>query len=104
MKLAREMLIGLTITFTCTAPASAGDRARALTLKILDNACAEAREARLAPLRQQYIQECVQKYEKDSDYCRRFYRDYGAALGDRAPLFYDLPECIEAFEYRKHHR
>ncbi len=33
--------------------------------------------------------------------CQRFYSDYGARTGDRAPLYYDLPECVAAFEYRQ---
>jgi len=31
--------------------------------------------------------------------CERFYADYGGRMGGRAPLFYDLPECIAAFEF-----
>jgi hypothetical protein len=31
--------------------------------------------------------------------CERFYADYGARMGGRAPLFYDLPECVAAFEF-----
>jgi len=34
-------------------------------------------------------------------YCERFYADFGAQSGKRAPLFYDLPQCVYAFEFRR---
>ena len=71
----------------------------------LDSTCEKAREERLAPERERYIEECVEKEQKpDRAACERFYRDYGARSGDRAPLYYDLPECVEAFEFRKSHK
>ncbi|MCU7959649.1 MAG: hypothetical protein KZQ58_06550 [gamma proteobacterium symbiont of Bathyaustriella thionipta] len=70
----------------------------------LDQACEAARESKLAPLRQQHIEECVQQQKKDRAYCERFYSDYGARSGRRAPLFYDLPECVKAFEQRRKQR
>lgn len=67
----------------------------------LDAACEQAREAKLAPLREQYIEECVKNKEQpDRKSCEVFYADYGAQSGHRAPLFYDLPECVEAFDYQ----
>jgi len=67
----------------------------------LDAACEQAREAKLAPLREQYIEECVKNKEQpDRKSCEVFYADYGARSGHRAPLFYDLPECVEAFDYQ----
>jgi hypothetical protein len=77
-----------------------GEIDRATKQKELDNACEVAREKKLTPLREQYIEECVDKWKKDRGYCERFYSDYGARMGNRAPLFYDLPECVAAFEYR----
>ena len=73
----------------------------AQTQQELDAACEAARESKLAPLRQQYIDECVQKQKKDLDHCTRFYSDYGSQTGGRAPLFYDLPECKKAFDFKK---
>lgn len=72
--------------------------------KELDKACEVAREKRLAPLRQRYIEECVEQQKQDRAYCERFYSDYGAQSGNRAPMFYDLPECVTAFEYRNSQR
>ena len=70
----------------------------------LNAACGQAREKKLAPLRAQYIEECVSKQRKDRHYCQRFYADYGAGSGTRPPLFLELPECVEAFEFQKAHR
>jgi uncharacterized protein YgiB involved in biofilm formation len=70
------------------------------TLAELDARCEAAREAKLGPERAEYIEECVEK-GKERDYCTRFYADHGARAGNRAPLYLDLPECMEAFEYRR---
>ena len=68
----------------------------------LDAACEAAREEKLAPLRAGFIDECVEKKQRpDRAACERFYADYGNQSGNRAPLFYDLPECVKAFEYRR---
>ncbi len=68
----------------------------------LDAACEAARETNLAPLRAGFIEECVEKKQRpDRAACERFYADYGNQSGRRAPLFYDLPECVKAFEYRR---
>ena len=68
----------------------------------LDAACEAARERELAPLREQYIEECVQtKLKRSREACEQFYSDFGAQSGNRAPLFYDLPECVKAFEFRE---
>ena len=73
-------------------------------LDALNAACDKAREERLAPLRKQYIEECISKERNDPDYCRRFYADYGARSGKRPPLFNDLPECVTAWEFQRKHR
>jgi len=71
----------------------------------LDAACEAAREKILAPLRKQFVEECVQKKEQsDRAACEAYYSDYGARSGDRAPLYYDIPECQKAFEYQNSQR
>lgn len=68
----------------------------------LDAACEAAREAKLAPMRAEFIEECVDKKQRpDRASCERFYADFGNQAGDRAPLFYDLPECVKAFEHSR---
>lgn len=68
----------------------------------LDANCEVARQKKLLPMRKQFIDECVANKELPSlAECERFYADYGNRMGGRAPLFYDLRECEEAFEYRQ---
>jgi hypothetical protein len=68
----------------------------------LDAACEAARENKLAPLRAGFIEECIEKKQRpDRAACERFYADFGNQAGSRAPLFYELPECVKAFEYRR---
>jgi hypothetical protein len=71
----------------------------------LDAECEAAREQKLAPAREKYVEECVRdKPRSGREYCERFYSDYGAQSGNRAPLYYNLPECVSAFEFRKSYR
>jgi hypothetical protein len=66
----------------------------------LDGACEVARQTKLAPMRKRFVEECVANKElPNRKECERFYSDYGARMGGRAPLFYDLPECVTAFEF-----
>jgi hypothetical protein len=71
----------------------------------LDADCEAARQRVLAPEREKYVAECVQDGMKDSlEACERFYRDYGERSGSRPALYYDLPECVAAFDYHKSDR
>lgn len=68
----------------------------------LDLACEDAREKVLAPLRSEYIEECITNKEKPNrEECEIYYENFGAQSGRRAPLFYDLPECVTAFDYKQ---
>ena len=67
----------------------------------LDRSCETVRQQTIEPLKQQYIAECVDKGDKSADQCQQFYRDYGEGAGSRPALFYDLPECVAAFDYLK---
>ena len=84
--------------------AIADEKDRVTKQKQLDEVCEAARKEKIAHLRPQFVEECVEKRKKDREYCERFYRDYGARSGNRPPLFYDLPECVKAFEYRRSYR
>ena len=69
----------------------------------LDQACEVARQKKLIPERQKYIDQCVKegKPRPDRESCERFYADYGNQSGNRAALYYDLPECEAAHEHRQ---
>lgn len=100
-------LLALTYFFVLMFSVSnlqANEEARVRKQNELDKTCETAREKKLVPLRQQFIVECVEEQEKERAYCIRLYNDYGAKAGNRAPLFYDLPECVAAFEYQRSYR
>ncbi|MDH3901750.1 MAG: hypothetical protein OEU84_00540 [Xanthomonadales bacterium] len=68
----------------------------------LDAACEVERQKKIAPIRQQVIEECVASKElSDRKECERFYADYGERTGRKAALFYELPECVTAFEFQQ---
>lgn len=93
------ILLGLTIT------ASASDDTRETRQAELDAACEAARNEQLIPLREEMVKTCVEKQEFDSQSeCESYYSDYGERAGGRQPMFYDLPACVEAFEYAQSER
>lgn len=98
-----------TISFFCffilsLSNVTADEKERDSKQKELDTACETAREIKLAPLRQQYVEECIEKQKKDRSDCELFYSDYGNRTGNKPALYYDLPECVEAFDYQKSYR
>ena len=102
MKVHHVVLFALALLFPSLGVA--GDDRASMQQK-LDAECETARERKLEPEREIYVQECVQQKMKSTlQDCQRFYADYGARTGDRAPLYYDLPECVGAFEYRQSYR
>ena len=91
----------IALTLLLALPAHAANHNEREQAK-LDAACEAAREIKLAPLRAGFIEECVEKEQRpDRASCERFYADYGNQSGNRAPLFFDLPECVKAFEYQR---
>ena len=71
----------------------------------LDAAYEVARQKKLILVRAQYVEECVDKKRRpDRESCERFYADYGESSANQAPLFYDLPECVTAHEYRRSYK
>lgn len=72
----------------------------------LEVLCEQEREKRLAPEREQLIQDCINIKRKSPGYCERYYSDYGAAAKletgyVRPALYMDLPECVAAWEARR---
>jgi hypothetical protein len=90
------------LALSLTVMASGGAAEEAVTQEQLDAECEAAREPKLAPERAKFIEECVEnKQRPDRAACERFYSDYGGQSGKRAPLYYDLPECVRAFEFSR---
>lgn len=70
----------------------------------LDRQCEAAREQKLAPIRAEIYDECVNKLRKQPEYCRRYADGYNGERAGAAPRFYELPECVAAFEFRTNRR
>ena len=101
MKIMQLLLLSILVGLSATSLVIADSKSSRKQAE-LDQACEVAREKKLAPERKKYIEECVTRKQKpDRASCERFYADYGNRSGNRAPLYYDLPECEKAFEYRK---
>ena len=74
-----------------------------LSISELDLRCEEAREKRIAPLREAEIAKCKQDKRADPAFCERFNADFGDGgvwpNGTFRPrMFDDLPECVEALQ------
>jgi len=67
----------------------------------LDRACEAARQVALAPRRQEIYEECINRPDKEEDVCRRDANGYNGNRIGGTPMYYDLPECEEAFDYRR---
>ena len=86
---------------------------QASSLQQLKKQCEDAREARIAPLRQEAIDTCIADREggrsgsrssRDArEHCERFYADFGQGNTTRAGgfqqrMFHDIPECQALYE------
>jgi hypothetical protein len=73
----------------------------AMTFAELDQRCEDAREEKIAPLREAEIESCKQERRSDPAFCETFNADFGdggrTESGAMRPrMFDDLPECVEA--------
>lgn len=72
----------------------------------LDQRCEDAREEKLAPLRQAEIDKCKAGKKRDPASCETYYSTFGDATGSvhsgayKPRMFDDLPECVAAREAR----
>lgn len=100
-----DNLLLLATAFSVTFMADALGQDRAAKQAELDAACEAARQIKLVEVRAELIEECVKTDSmRDRPACERFYADYGESAANQAPLFYDLPECVEAHEFRRSYR
>ena len=67
----------------------------------LDRMCEAARQVALAPRRQEIYEECINRFGREEAVCRDEADGYNGNRIGAASLFYDLPECEEAFDYRR---
>jgi hypothetical protein len=96
----RSAFAMLLLPFLPSGAAFGGDA----SLEDLRQRCEAAREARLAPLREQAIEDCVSRPRSTQTraQCVELYRDIGQGGGTvgggfRAPMFIDVPECQAYF-------
>ncbi len=94
---ATALLVGLT---AAVAYVTAQDSRQARQAE-LDRECETARQAALQPKREDIYQECINKFKKEEGVCRNEANSYNGNRISGAPLYYDLPECVQAFDYRK---
>lgn len=73
----------------------------------LQQRCQEAREEKIAPLREAAIDACAssRRSTRGRAECERIYADFGEGGGTvggdrRPPMFLELPECVEYLEAR----
>ena len=66
----------------------------------LDATCEQAREAQLAPMREQMTADCIAEGKMDKKQCEAEYANHSGRTGYRQLPFYDLPDCEKAFENR----
>lgn len=102
-----KKLLAVIVTMVLTIPlvCAAAETEREATQAALDAECEAAREQVLAPQRAKYVAECVEKKQKeDLEACERFYRDYGERSGHVPAMYYQLPECVAAYDYRESYR
>ncbi len=105
MKNMRLSFMALAMLTTAVVHADPLGEERDAKQAALDAACEEARQKKIVVERARYIEDCVRtKMLADRETCERFYADHGESSAGRAPLFYDLPECEEAHEYRNSYR
>lgn len=105
MRLLTAVIVFVTFILLVVGYASAQDEDRDAKLAELDALCEAARQRKIAVERAKAVEECVEKEERsDRAACERFYADFGGRVGGRPPLFYDLPECVAAHEFRRSYR
>ncbi len=95
----RFLFIALAIVPGVSTAADAISREDALELM---QECQKQREEKIAPLREEAIQDCVDQGLGDLNYCETYNRSFGEATaragGGTIPgLFWDLPVCEQAF-------
>ena len=99
------IVVTMTVFVTAGAQIQRAEDERAAKLAELDAICEAARQKALVAERAKHVEECVEtKMLEDRETCERFYADWGESAANQAPLFYDLPECEAAHDFRNSHR
>jgi len=97
--------LGASIAFAAHARAADQEKS-ASDIAQMEQQCEQARQVKLAPIREAEVAKCKADQRSDPAYCDRFWADYGdahrAANGRwMQRLFDDLPECVAAEKARR---
>ncbi len=98
------LLVVLTGTVSMAADAVDEKQTDAELQAELDRRCEDARELKLAPIREEIFAECLDKKQGDEAFCGRYAAGYNGNRIGASPRFYELPECQAAFEFRNRRR
>lgn len=68
---------------------------------LLDQKCEKDRHKALAPRRKEIYKECLTVFKKSEKVCKEDAAAYNGRRINGAPLFYEKPSCVKAFDYRQ---
>lgn len=110
MKSFSALVVSLgTVAVLMSGVADAQTDAEMKRMDELDRVCEAARTVKLTPLRAERIERCQREERRGRADCEMEYSRWGdtrttAGGRARAGLFYDLPECVTAFQARERYR
>ena len=60
--------------------------------------CRAQRQQHIEPLKQEAIDDCINRQLRDREYCEHFNRNFGqrSPTGNTRAMFWDLPICVQA--------
>lgn len=101
-----DFVMGMSGGGVCPSNEKQEVKNRKMSLEQLDAMCETEREKRLKPERDKLINDCINRGDKQDEWCENYYADWGDAQRiDRAlvrpALYYNLPECVAAKEARE---
>lgn len=104
MKIVKCIALSLAFIGAANTYAFQADREKIENKQIeLDHACEAARLVKLKPIREQAFNECMnsKRSTNTAEECTRKTSGINANRQGGSPMFYDLPQCVEAFKHRK---
>lgn len=94
------LLVPTALFFSLSTACLADDKEQ----KMLDKACEDARDIALEPRRKEIYTECLEELGKTKSQCKSDAAAYNGNRINGAPMFYELPACEKAFDYRNKHK
>ena len=106
MSKSKRQLLFATLFLSMSVTSAAREISREEAIRLMED-CQEQREEKIAPLREEAIQDCVADDRGDREYCERYNSTFGNAValpggGAYPGLFWDLPVCVQAVQVEKY--